>query len=87
MKFEIKDIIYIIVIVIGGAISYGAMQSTIKTLNDAVHELQNEVKQLKTERDALIVVQTQQVEMVKRLDKSDEKLDKIYSLVYSLSKP
>lgn len=87
MKFEVKDILYIIVIVIGGAVSYGAMQNTIKNLNDAVHELQNEVKQLKTERDALIVVQTQQVEMVKRLDKSDEKLDKIYSLVYTLSKP
>lgn len=79
MKFEIKDILYLVVIAVGFVGSWQVNEYK-------VNELQKSVSKLEAERDALIVVQTQQESIKARLDKSDEKIDKIYQLVLSLSR-
>lgn len=48
-------------------------------------DIQTKVEKLTNERDAMIVVQTQQKEINQRLDKLDEKQDKIFELVLTLS--
>lgn len=87
MNLTIKEWISIIVFVATVGTIWGATSGKIADMSTDMTDLRMEVKELKAQRDGLIIVQTQQIELVKRLDKSDEKLDKIYSLVYSLSKP
>lgn len=48
-------------------------------------DVQEKVEKLTNERDGMIVIQTQQKEINQRLDKLDEKQDKIFELVYTLS--
>ena len=50
-----------------------------------LNDIQAKVEKLNTERDGMIVIQTQQKEITTRLDKNDEKLDKIFELVYTIS--
>lgn len=68
-----------IIVFIGGAIATNAV-----ALNQ-IKDVQGKVDKLNSERDALIVVQTQQKEINQRLDKLDEKQDKIFELVLTLS--
>lgn len=49
-------------------------------------DVQEKVEKLTNERDGMIVIQTQQKEINQRLDKLDEKQDKIFELVYTLSR-
>ena len=48
-------------------------------------DVQEKVEKLTNERDGMIVIQTQQKEINQRLDKLDEKQDKIFELVYTIS--
>lgn len=68
-----------IVVLICGVIATNAV-----ALNQ-IKDVQSKVDKLNNERDALIVVQTQQKEITTRLDKLDEKQDKVFELVYTLS--
>lgn len=77
-KIGIGNLITIITFV---GISISASAVALYRLTD----IQTKVEKLTNERDAMIVVQTQQKEINQRLDKLDEKQDKIFELVLTLS--
>lgn len=78
-KIGIGNLITILFFV-GGSISTSAV--ALYRLTD----VQAKIEKLNNERDAMIVVQTQQKEINQRLDKLDEKQDKIFELVLTLSR-
>lgn len=67
-----------IIVFIGGVIATNAVALS------NIQEVRGKVEKLTSERDALIVVQTQQKEISERLNKLDEKQDKIFELVLSI---
>lgn len=83
-KSFIKKIGFGNLLTIIGAIGIAITTSSVSLYR--LTDVQTKVEKLTNERDALIVVQTQQKEIVQRLDKQDAKTDKIFELVYTLSR-